>query len=275
MPIKLLKPTSNARRNMSLFVGAKGTPKHKSLLETKVKSSGRNNTGRITVERRGGGSKRKVRLLDFSVKDTEGQKLEVVGIEYDPNRNGSLALLKSGNGVFRYIVAPEKIKIGQSIEFANATSIKPGNRMMIKNIPPSTQISCIETRRGFGAVLVKAAGSYATLMGFDNDMAIVRLPSGETRKINSNLYASVGSISNPEHSKMVLGKAGKVRRMGMRPNVRGKAKNPCDHPHGGGEGGTSIGLKRPKTPWGMPALGKKTRSSNKYSNSMILNKGKK
>jgi large subunit ribosomal protein L2 len=270
MPIKIIKPTSNARRNMSIFVGEKNKTSKKSLLIAKTRSSGRNNEGKITVRRRGGGSKKMIRNVDFRLEQSDAHIFSVVGIEYDPLRNASLALLKSNDGVFKYIISTDKMKIGSKVESAESATFKSGNRMMIKNIPPSTQIHSIELKRGGGGVLARSAGSYATLMGFEQDNAIVKLASGEIRKVKSELYASVGVVSNTEFSKQVIGKAGRMRRFGGRPRVRGKAMNPCDHPHGGGEGNTSIGLKRPKTPWGMPALGRKTRRSKKYSNSMIL-----
>ena len=270
MPIKIIKPTSNARRNMSIFVGEKNKSSQKSLLIAKTRSSGRNNEGKITVRRRGGGSKQMIRDVDFRLEQSGAVFFAVVGIEYDPSRNASIALLKSDDGIIKYILSTDKMKIGSKIESSELAAVKSGNRMMIKNIPPSTQIHSIELKRGGGGVLARSAGCYATLMGFEQDNAIIKLASGEIRKIKSELHASVGVVSNADFSKQVIGKAGRMRRFGGRPRVRGKAMNPCDHPHGGGEGNTSIGLKRPKTPWGMPALGRKTRKPKKYSNSMIL-----
>lgn len=274
MPIKVIKPTSNARREMSVLIASldKKRPE-KSLTFRLNKKSGRNCYGRLTALNRGGGSKTMYRLIDFKQCDTMGKKAKVIALEYDPNRTANIALLEYGDGEKRYVIAPEGLKKNDIISCDEKTSIKVGNRLKLKNIPPSTQIYNIELQPGKGGQIVRSAGAYAILLGVDKQYAQIKMPSGEIRKVLSENFASIGVVSNTDHSKVSIGKAGRVRLSGRRPHVRGKAKNPCDHPHGGGEGNTSIGMTHPKTPWGMPALGHKTRSKSR-SNRLIVKKRK-
>lgn len=275
MAIKISKPTGNARRHISFvkFEVAKEKPK-KGLTHGKNRISGRNNHGRITVRNRGGGSKRLYREVDFSQMLVLNKSAKVMSLEYDPNRSANIALIQYENGQNSYILAPEKLKIGTNIVCSEKTAVRVGNRMKLKNIPPSSEIFNVELTDKFGGQIARSAGSKVILLGIDGNFAQIKMPSGEIRKVSSKCYASVGNASNQDHSKEVVGKAGRKRSFGRRPHVRGKARNPVDHPHGGGEGGTSIGMPHPKTPWGMPALGHKTRKRKNKSSNLILQKRK-
>lgn len=237
-------------------------------------TAGRNNSGRLTAKNRGGGFKKLYRFVDFKQSDKLEEKAKVIAIEYDPNRTANIALIEYEDGERAYILAPEGLGADASILTAEKAAIRVGNRMKIKNIPASTQIYNVEVVPGRGGQMVRSAGAYAILLGIDRDYAQIRLTSGEIRKVSKECFASIGVVSNADHGNVTIGKAGRVRLAGKKPHVRGKAKNPCDHPHGGGEGGTSIGLKYPKTPWGMPALGHRTRKSNKKSSLLIVKRRK-
>lgn len=266
MAMILKKPTTPGQRGMTVSDFAeitKSTP-HKGLTKRINKFSGRNNTGRITVAHRGGGAKTLYRLVEF--KRVENQKLDIEAIEYDPNRSANIALVSTTEGKKQYILATSKMKVGQKI----AGGIKEGNSVQLKDIPSATLIHNIELRPGQGGKICRAAGTYANMLGLDGKFAVIKLPSGETRKILAECQATIGIVGNIDQNKVNIGKAGRMRHLGRRPTVRGKAKNPVDHPHGGGEGNTSIGLKRPKTPWGMPALGYKTRKKGKSTDTFII-----
>lgn len=277
MPIRTVKPTGNARRQLSVadFSVLDKANREKSLSSGKKRISGRNNEGKITVRQRGGAAKRLYRLVNFSQVDHVGQTAQVISIEYDPNRSAYIALIAYESGEKSYILAPEKLKKGDKIICDDKTAVKIGNRMKLKNIPVSSQIHNIEVMSGKGGQIVRSAGNYAALLGFDGDLAIIRLPSGEVRKVLANNFASIGAMSNADHSNIKIGKAGRSRLMGWRPSVRGKAQNPVDHPHGGGEGGSPIGMPYPKTPWGAPALGRRTRNKKKHGSALIISRRKK
>lgn len=276
MPIVKVKPTTPGRRGMSFLVHELVTrsKSEKSLVQAKKRKAGRNNQGRITVEHRGGGAKRKYRIIDFNGRDKLDIPAKIKEIEYDPNRNVYIALVFYNDGEKRYILLPQKVKVGFEIITSEKTIARPGNRMLIKNIPEGLDIYNIELVPGQGGILARSAGASAKLASLEGEYAQVKLPSGEVRLINKECMASVGILSNAEYSNMKIGKAGRARLMGRRPHVRGSAKNPCDHPHGGGEGRTPIGLKYPKTPTGKHALGKKTRRK-KLSNRFIVRGRKK
>lgn len=277
MAMKIAKPTGNARRQLSftVFSGLDKKKREKSLTVGIKRLSGRSSSGQLIVRRRGGGSKRLLRIIDFSLQSHLGHNATVMSLEYDPNRSANIALISYEDGTKRYILAPDKIKKGAEIVCDEKTLVKIGNRMKIKNIPASTLIHNIEVVSGKGGQICRSAGSSATLLGIDGKYAQIRVPSGEVRKILSENYATIGVVSNVDHSNIKVGKAGRKRHMGIRPSVRGKAMNPCDHPHGGGEGGTSIGMKYPKTLWGAPALGPRTRNKKKMNASLILSRRKK
>ena len=263
------KPTTPSRRHMSVASFdevTKFTPE-KSLIETKKKHSGRNNYGKITVRHQGGGNKQKYRLIDF--KRTEGNAT-VVGIEYDPNRTSYIALLQNEAGEKSYVIAPYGVTDGDVLSTGAEADIKPGNTLPIENIPVGTIIHNIEIYPGKGGQLVRSAGAQAQLMAKENGMAQVRLPSGEVRLVRLDCKATIGQIGNIEHNTIKVGKAGKTRHMGIRPTVRGSVMNPCDHPHGGGEGKSPIGRPGPVTPWGKPALGLKTRNKKARTNKYIV-----
>ena len=263
------KPTTPSRRHMSVASFdevTKFTPE-KSLIETKKKHSGRNNYGKITVRHQGGGNKQKYRLIDF--KRTEGNAT-VVGIEYDPNRTSYIALLQNEDGEKSYVIAPYGVTDGDVLSTGAEADIKPGNTLPIENIPVGTIIHNIEIYPGKGGQLVRSAGAQAQLMAKENGMAQVRLPSGEVRLVRLDCKATIGQIGNIEHNTIKVGKAGKTRHMGIRPTVRGSVMNPCDHPHGGGEGKSPIGRPGPVTPWGKPALGLKTRNKKARTNKYIV-----
>jgi len=270
MATKTYKPTTPSRRNMatpSFEEITKKTPE-KSLVTVLKKHSGRNNTGRITVRHRGGGNKKKYRIIDF--KRQSDLANTVTAIEYDPNRTAYIALLSDTNGKKSYIIAPNGVKVGDVLYSGADADIKAGNTLPISSIPVGTFIHNIELYPGRGAQLVRSAGSAAQLMAKENGMAQVRLPSGEVRFIRLNCVATIGQVGNLEHENIKLGKAGKTRHLGIRPTVRGSVMNPCDHPHGGGEGRSPIGRPSPVTPWGKPALGYKTRSKKARTNKFIV-----
>lgn len=271
MAIKKYNPTSPARRNMTVSAFDEITKKspEKSLLETKKEKAGRNSYGRITVRHRGGGNKNKYRIIDFKRKK-DGVKATVIGIEYDPNRSANIALLQYEDGEKAYIIAPLGLKADDVVVSGDEADIKPGNALKIKNIPVGTLIHCIELMPGRGAQMVRAAGNSAQLMAKEGAYAQVRLPSGEVRMVSIECKATIGEVGNQDHENIKVGKAGKTRYKGIRPTVRGVVMNPCDHPHGGGEGKSPIGRPSPVTPWGKPALGYKTRKKNKKSDMFIV-----
>ena len=272
MGIRKYKPTTPGRRFASVSDFAEITRDHpeKSLLRPIHKTGGRNNDGRITSRRRGGGHKRRYRVIDFRRHDKDGVPAKVAHIEYDPNRSANIALLHYADGEKRYIIAPYGLKVGETIVSGEASDIKVGNALPLKNIPVGTMIHCIELLPGKGAQLARAAGIMAQLMAKENGMALLRLPSGELRNVPDACMATVGQVSNIDHENVKIGKAGRKRNMGWRPTVRGSVMNPNDHPHGGGEGRAPIGRKGPVTPWGKPALGYKTRNKHKDSNKYIV-----
>ena len=271
MPTRKYNPTTPSRRNMTVPTFeeiTKFTPE-KSLIEIKKKHAGRNSYGRITVRHRGGGNKVKYRIIDF--KRLDQSPATVVGIEYDPNRTAYIALLQTEDGKKSYIVAPQGLTAGDTVYCGPESDIKPGNTLPIANIPVGTFIYNIELYPGKGAQLVRSAGTAAQLVSKEaNGMAQVRLPSGEVRFIRLDCKASIGQVGNVEHDTVKLGKAGKTRHKGIRPTVRGSVMNPCDHPHGGGEGKSPIGRPNPVTPWGKPALGYKTRNKKARTDKFIV-----
>ena len=272
MAIKSFKPYTPSRRNMtvSAFDGvdkkAKPVP---GLLQTVKKNAGRNSYGRITVRHRGGGNKRKYRIIDFR-RDKMEMPAVVQRLEYDPNRSANIALIQYEDGEKRYILAPLGLKAGHKIMTGPDADILPGNCLPIANIPVGEEIHCIELYPGKGAQLVRAAGVAAQLMAKENGMAQVRLPSGEVRYVREECKACIGQVGNTDHGNIQIGKAGRKRHMGWRPTVRGSVMNPCDHPHGGGEGKSPVGRPGPVTPWGKPALGYKTRKTHNRSDKFIV-----
>ena len=270
MPTIKYKPTTPARRHMSVpsFEEVTKFTPEKSLLAKKKKHAGRNSYGRITVRHHGGGNKQKYRIIDFKRLE-EGAKT-VIGVEYDPNRTAYIALLQDEAGKKSYITAPVGVTDGDVLYSGADADIKPGNCLPLANIPVGTFINSIELIPGKGAQLVRSAGTQAQLMAKEGDMAQVRLPSGEVRYIRIECKATIGQIGNIEHDTVKIGKAGKKRHMGIRPTVRGSVMNPCDHPHGGGEGRSPIGRPGPVTPWGKPALGLKTRNKKARTNKFII-----
>ncbi|MBU1018369.1 MAG: 50S ribosomal protein L2 [Patescibacteria group bacterium] len=270
MAVKKVKPISNARRNYSKYTFeelTKGKSPEKRLLTKKKEKAGRNSQGKLTVRHRGGGHKKRLRKVDFSRIAKLNIEGTVTSIEYDPNRTAYIMLVTYKDGDKRYHLAPEGILEGDKLLCAEKAKIKKGNRLKIKNIPPGFSICNIEMFEGRGGQLCRSAGGGAKLASLEGKMAHIELPSKEVRLVSKECFATIGVVSNIEHSNLKIGKAGRKRWMGKRPQVRGKAMNPCDHPHGGGEGATSIGMKHPKTPWGLPALGFKTRKNkltNKY-----------
>ncbi len=243
---------------------SKGKPE-KSLVAGKSRICGRDGKGRVSIRHRGGGHKRLYRLVDFKQLDRRGVPGQVVALEYDPNRSARVALVYYANGSKAYILAPEGLRAGDTVVTGPRTKVKTGNRMELQHIPVGYRIHNLEMQAGRGGQVVRSAGTAATLLGFDGDYALIQLPSSEIRKVRKECYASVGVVSNPEHNLISWGKAGRIRWMGRRPTVLGKSMNAVDHPHGGGEGHSPIGLKHPKTPWGKPALGVKTRRVRKPS----------
>ena len=277
MAIRVYKPTSAARRFMSVLTYEEITKKtpEKSLIEYLKKNAGRNNQGKITVRHQGGGNKIKYRIIDFK-REKRGIPAKVAAIEYDPNRTAFIALLSYADGEKRYILAPLGLNVGDTVVAGPEADIKPGNALPIENIPVGTLIHNVEVKPGRGGQLVRSAGAYAQLMAKEGEYAQVRMPSGEVRKVPMNAYATIGTVGNIDHGNVRIGKAGRTRHMGIRPTVRGVVMNPCDHPHGGGEGKSPVGMPAPVTPWGKPALGFKTRKHKKYSNRLIVKRaGKK
>ena len=273
MAIKKFKPTSPALRQMTVLVSDEITcnQPEKSLLVSLKKNSGRNAQGKITVRHRGGGNRRKYRIIDFK-RNKDGIPAKVATIEYDPNRTANIALLHYADGEKAYILAPVGLEVGTTELSGPTADIKPGNAMALKDMPVGTVIHNIELKPGKGAQLVRSAGVSAQLMAKEGKKALLRLPSGEMRFVSIDCKATIGQVGNIEHGNVVIGKAGRKRHMGIRPTVRGSVMNPCDHPHGGGEGRTSIGRPSPVTPWGKPALGYKTRKKNKASDKLIVSR---
>ena len=271
MAIKKFKPTSPALREMTVFISDEVTTNQpeKSLLVSLKKNSGRNAHGKITVRHRGGGNRRKYRIIDFK-RNKDGIPAKVATIEYDPNRTANIALLNYADGEKRYILAPVGIKVGDTLLSGPEADIKPGNALALKNMPVGTVVHNIELKAGKGAQLVRSAGVSAQLMAKEGNKALLRLPSGEMRYVSIECKATIGQVGNVEHANETIGKAGRKRHMGIRPTVRGSVMNPNDHPHGGGEGRAPIGRKGPVTPWGKPALGLKTRKKKKASDKFIV-----
>ncbi len=276
MGVKKYKPTTPGTRGMTgyTFEEITKTTPEKSLLVTRKKHGGRNMYGRITVRHRGGGHRRHIRIVDFK-RDKRDIPARVAAIEYDPNRTARLALLFYADGEKRYIVAPLELRVGDTIMAGLKAEIHPGNSMPIANIPIGTMVHNIELKEGRGGQLVRAAGSSAQLLAKEGDYAQIRLPSGEVRLVRQQCYATIGQVGNVEHSNIKLGKAGRKRHMGIRPSVRGSAMSPRDHPHGGGEGRQPIGMPGPKTPWGKPTLGYKTRRNKRTDQYIVRRRGKK
>ncbi|MFN8378028.1 MAG: 50S ribosomal protein L2 [Anaerolineae bacterium] len=275
MPIKAYKPTSAGRRGMTGFTFeeiTKSSPE-RSLTEALRKRGGRNNLGRVTVRHRGGGHKRRYRLIDFK-RDKFDCVAQVSAIEYDPNRSARIALLQYEDGEKRYILAPLGLKVGDRVANGELAELRPGNALFIRDIPVGTQIHNIELQPGSGGQLARAAGVSAQLLAKEGVYCQVRLPSGEVRLIHERCMATLGQVGNTEHGNIKLGKAGRKRWMGWRPEVRGIAMDPSGHPHGGGEGRSGIGLPGPKTPWGKPALGKRTRSNRRTDRFIVRRRGK-
>lgn len=271
MAIKFYNPTTPGRRDMSTidYSGLSKVAPERSLLEPMKKHSGRNSYGRITVRHRGGGNRTKYRVIDFR-RSKVGVSAEVLTIEYDPNRSAHIALVQYEDGEKRYIVAPYGLKVGDKVVSGPEADIIAGNALPLANIPVGTFIHNIELYPGKGAQLARSAGVMAQLMAKENKYALIRLPSGELRNIPSECYAVIGQVSNIDHANVSYGKAGRIRHMGWRPTVRGSVMNPCDHPHGGGEGKSPIGRPGPVTPWGKPALGYKTRNKHQRSDKFIV-----
>ncbi|MDD6062847.1 MAG: 50S ribosomal protein L2 [Oscillospiraceae bacterium] len=271
MSIKVYKPTGNGTRNMSTtdFSGLSKCGPEKSLLAPMNKKSGRNSYGRITVRHRGGGNRTKYRIIDFK-RDKFDMPATVKTLEYDPNRSAHIALVQYEDGEKRYILAPEGLKVGDVVVSGAGADIKAGNALPLINIPVGTIVHNVEMYPGRGGQLARAAGNAAQLMAKEGAYALLRLPSGELRNVPAQCMATVGQVGNGDHENVKIGKAGRKRHMGWRPTVRGSVMNPCDHPHGGGEGKSPIGRPGPVTPWGKPALGYKTRAKKKASNKMIV-----
>ncbi len=271
MAIKAYKPVNNSRRGMTVtdYSGLSKVAPEKSLLEPIKKTAGRNSYGRITVRHIGGGNRKKYRVIDFK-RNKRGMNATVNTLEYDPNRSAFIALVQYEDGEKRYIIAPDGLKVGDTVRAGSDADIKPGNALALADIPVGTVIHNIELYPGKGAQLVRSAGNMAQLMAKENGYALLRLPSGELRNVSVNCYASIGTVSNLYHENVNRGKAGKTRHLGIRPTVRGSVMNPNDHPHGGGEGKSPVGRPGPVTPWGKPALGYKTRSKKKASDKFIV-----
>ena len=274
MAIRKFKATTNGRRGMSTLVNeelTQGNKPQKSLLSNGSKTGGRNNQGKMTVRHIGGGAKRKYRVIDFK-RNKFGITGKVTTIEYDPNRNANIALITYLDGEKRYIIAPKDLKVGMIVESGEACDIKVGNAMQLQNIPVGTLVHNVEMKPGKGGALARSAGTSAQILGRDDKYVIIRLQSGETRKVLGTCMATIGVVGNEDYELVNVGKAGRTRHMGIRPTNRGSVMNPNDHPHGGGEGRTPIGRKSPMTPWGKPALGVKTRKSKKKSEKLIVSR---
>jgi large subunit ribosomal protein L2 len=276
MGIRKFKPTSPGRRGMSgdTFEDiTKDTPERSLIVELR-KSGGRNAQGRITVRHRGGGSARQYRKIDFK-RDKHGIPAKVVAIEYDPNRSARIALLTYADGEKRYVIAPLGLRVGDSVVSGPNAEVRLGNCLPLENMPLGTVVHCVEYRLGQGAQMARSAGSSVQLLAKEGDYATLRLPSGEMRKVRQNCYAVVGQVGNIDHSNIKLGKAGRKRHLGIRPTVRGSAMSPRDHPHGGGEGRQPIGKPGPRSPWGKPTLGKKTRNNKRSDQFIVRRRSKK
>jgi large subunit ribosomal protein L2 len=275
MPVKKFKPTSPGRRGMSghTFEEITHSEPEPTLLVPKKKRGGRNNQGRITVRHQGGGNRRKIRVLDYK-RDKHGVPATVATVEYDPNRSARIALLNYADGEKRYIVAPLGLTVGDTVVSGPTAEIRPGNSLPLANVPLGTMVHNIELKEGRGGQLVRAAGASAQLLGKEGAYAAIRLPSGEVRRVRQTCYATIGEVGNPDHGNIKLGKAGRKRHKGIRPSVRGSAMSPRDHPHGGGEGRQPIGLPGPKSPWGKPTLGKKTRRNKQTEKYIIRHRSK-
>ena len=276
MAIKKYKPTTNGRRGMTTLVNEEVTTSTptKSLTKIKVKTGGRNNQGKMTVRHIGGGAKRKYRLIDYK-RNKIGITGKVATIEYDPNRSANIALINYRDGEKRYIIAPKGLEVGMIIEQGKDADIKVGNALPLENIPVGTVVHCIELKPGKGAEICRSAGASAQILGRDGKYVILRLQSGEARKILGTCMATIGVVGNEDYELVNLGKAGRKRHMGIKPTNRGSVMNPNDHPHGGGEGRAPVGRKSPMTPWGKPALGYKTRKNKKASDKLIVSRRKK
>ena len=274
MAIKVYKPTSPARRFMSVLTFEEVTKKtpERSLITDMRHKAGRNNQGKITVRHQGGGARRKYRIIDFKRVKNDGIPATVKAIEYDPNRTCFIALLVYADGEKRYILAPLGLKVGDTVMSGPTADIKPGNCLPIANIPLGTLIHNIEIKIGRGGQMVRSAGTAAQVMAKEGDYAQIRLPSGEVRKVSMNARATIGQVGNTDHSNVRIGKAGRKRHMGVRPTVRGVVMNPCDHPHGGGEGRSPVGMPAPMSPWGKKTQGVKTRKHRKYSDKLIISR---
>ena len=270
MAIKTYKPTTASRRNMTCtdYSGLSKVAPEKSLLEPMSVTAGRNSYGRITVRHKGGANRRKYRVIDFK-RDKAGNAT-VMTLEYDPNRSAFIALVQYEDGEKRYIIAPHGLKVGDVISSGAGSDIKPGNALSLSDIPVGTFIHNVELYPGKGAQFVRSAGNMAQLMAKENGYALIRLPSGELRNVPAECIATIGQVSNIDHENVHLGKAGRTRHKGIRPTVRGSVMNPCDHPHGGGEGKSPVGRPGPVTPWGKPAMGYKTRSNHNRSDKFIV-----
>ena len=276
MPVRMFKPNTPGTRGMSTLINTeitKSTPE-KSLLVKKSKTGGRNNQGKITVRHIGGGVRRKYRLIDFK-RNKDGVIGNVASIEYDPNRSANIALINYMDGEKRYIIAPLNLKVGDKIESGVNADIKIGNALPLENIPVGTMVHNVELNPGAGAKLARSAGSGVQILGKEGKYVIIRLKSGETRKVLGTCRATIGEVGNTDYELVSLGKAGRKRHMGIRPTVRGSVMNPNDHPHGGGEGRAPVGRAQPMTPWGKPALGLKTRKTKKASEKLIMTRRKK
>lgn len=271
MAIKTYKPTTPSRRNMSVtdYSSLSKVAPEKSLLEPLNKKSGRNSYGRITVRHRGGGNRKKYRVIDFK-RNKFDVPAKVLTLEYDPNRSAHIALIQYEDGGKSYIIAPVGLQVGHTVVAGTTADIKPGNALPLNNIPTGTIVHNVELYPGKGAQLARAAGNAAQLMAKEGAYALLRLPSGELRNVPANCMATIGQVGNVDHENVKIGKAGRKRNMGWRPTVRGSVMNPCDHPHGGGEGKSPIGRPGPVTPWGKPALGYKTRAKKKRSDKLIV-----
>lgn len=273
MAVKIYKPTSAGRRlhsvtDYSVLHKPKKSPKHLTLY--KKTNAGRNNTGKITVRHQGGGARKIIRIVDFSRSDRKGIPGTVKSIEYDPTRTSFISLVNYRDGVIRYMLTPQGLKVGSQVLYSDTADILPGNRLALRFIPVGTLLNDIELVPGHGGKIARSAGNYCLLQNLEAGFALLKMPSGEIRKVKEDCLATVGQLANSDWMNVRIGKAGRMRHMGWRPTVRGKVMNPVDHPHGGGEGHNPIGLKYPKTPWGKHALGVKTRNKKKYSNRMIV-----
>jgi len=274
--MKIYKPTTPARRGMTGIDFSQLTKKRpeKSLLKYVKRNVGRGSSGRITVRHKGGGVKRMYRMIEFSQTRMDSPA-KIIALEYDPNRTAFIALIQYKEGQKQYIIAPQNLKVGDEIIFSESAPLTPGNRIKLKNIPVGTAVYNVELEAGKGGIIVRSAGSSAQILAHDENYVNLKMPSTEIRRFSGECFASIGMVSNPENRFYRIGKAGKSRLKGRRPHVRGSAMNPVDHPHGGGEGRQPIGLKHPKTPWGKPALGVKTRNKKKWSNKLIISRRKK